>query len=524
MNIKNSPIIILIILMLSGCQNEVKPDNKTVKEKVVAAFVEREPLVAESYLKILPKVSSGEKISFNGRLMNLGDLLRYSLPKDIRISKMDEMVDFNTKIQVRAKDLTLDEYLKVVFNQTDYEYDFDADKRTLNIYFMQQKTWHLAAFTTTIDTSGSMGADGLTSKSSKNVDKWTSIINASKTILNLQSDTDSMINKIGNSYEKNPQEFNIKDASNAMKGASKQPKKEEVMLSRNNRIGGEWLIEDRNMATLTVYASAKKVKRLDNYIAKQKALAKTQIKMEIKAFEVSLSKDNSTGINWDLFDERNVLERDYITGQVKSNNGIATALSVLGENQMGLQIAGRIKGVGIKAIMNFLEKQGEVHLVTEPTVTVLNGGSAFLSSGEKITYNAGFETLSVEGSSQPIIYPKTEQADIGTKIVLTPNITDDGNVMIDVLATLISLKSMNTTTLSIGTIDKPELGVQEISTQVMAKNNESIRLGGLIIHRLVTSATEADIDNKLLSSPFNSGSDRLEKRELIIIITPKIIY
>jgi type II secretory pathway component GspD/PulD (secretin) len=509
MKMRILPIILTAIFLLSGCQSNLKPEHEAMKSEIENAFVEKKDMMRESYLKVLPQRSSVEVINFNANSMTLGNLLKYSLPKDIRVNKMDDMVNLRSKVAIKSKNLALDEYFRRVFDQTDYEYNFNKETRTLNVYFMQQKTWDLSSFTTTSATSGSMGGEGLSAKSSKTIDKWGAIMNAAKTILDL-----STIVSVESPVVEGVVEGVI----------AEKTEKEKPVVNIREKVIKEWMVEDRNLATLTVYSSAKKVKRFDEYMLKQIELASTQIKLEVKAFEVTLTDDTSSGINWDLFDARKNLGTNYATGSMKSNNGVATVLDALGEGQMGLNIAGQLKGVGVKAIISFLEKHGEVHLVTEPTITVLNGGSAFLSSGDKITYNSGFETLTVEGIAQPIVYPKTEQTDIGTKIVLTPNVTSDGNVMIDVLATLTSLKSMNTTTLAIGTIDKPELGVQEISTQVIAKNNESIRLGGLIIQRLATTKSTAPMSNKLLSSPFDSGAHKIEKRELVIIITPKIIY
>lgn len=507
-------ILALIVLpgFLLGCQPEPKGDYSQVKERVNNAFVKEDQLQKESFLRILPTQTRDPKINFNSRQMKIIDVLRYSLPKDIKVKKLDRYVDLQDKISIKADNLDLKDYLRKLFNATDYEYTFIPEDRELRIFLLQQKTWDLSAFTSSSNTSGSMGGDGLSSTSSKSIDKWQAIIKAANTILELQTVALLEVNDTGS------------NAGSSSTGDSGTAKMETTTDSEENQIK-EWIIEDRPMGTITAYATAKKIQNLDRYITTQKTLASTQIQLEVKAFEVALSDDASSGINWDLFDtsEPNTLGENYVTGQMKSNNGVATALSALAEGQLGLQITGQLKRVGVSAIVSFLEKHGEVHLVTEPTITILNGGSAFLSSGDKISYNSGFETLSVEGSA-PVIYPKSEQVDIGTNIVLTPNVSTDGEIIIDVLATLTSLKKMHTTTLPIGTINNPELAVQEISTQVIAKNNKPVRLGGLIVQRLTTSKTTAPTTNEWMSAPFDSGYNNIEKRELVMVITPKIIH
>ena len=495
-------ILIMATFLLSGCQPEIKPEHTSIKNQVKEGFKRDQDLKRESYLRILPIISVDKRVSFNANDMKLTDLLRYSLPKDIRVRRLDRMVDFQTKVSINASNLTLSDYIRKIFDETEYEYSFDEQTRELGVFLMQQKSWDLSAFSSATNTTSSIGGGSISSSSSKTLDKWKSIVDASNKILALGSVLVSDTNQ--------PAETN-QDS----KAKSSTPNTREIK---------EWIIEDRAMATLTAYASAKKINILDKYITRLKELASTQIQLEVKAFEVTLSDDTSSGINWNLFDTRDATELggNFITGQLQSNNGTATALSALTSGQLGLDISGQLKGVGISAIVSFLEKHGEVHLVTEPTITVLNGGTAFLSSGDKISYNSGFETLSVEGSA-PIIYPKSEQVDIGTTIALTPNVSAEGDIVIDVLATLTSLKKMHTTILPIGTINNPELAVQEISTQVIANNNESVRLGGLIVQRLSTTKTTAPTDNSFLSAPFDSGYNNIEKRELVMIITPKII-
>lgn len=508
--------IIITATLLSGCQTEIKPEHEQMKEKVNNAFVHKDSLQKESYLRILPTETRDPKISFNTSKMTLVDILRYSLPKDIKIKKLDKYVDLHSKTSVNARGLSLNEYLRKLFDNTDYEYTFDQKKRELSVFLLQQKTWDLSAFTSSSKTSGSMGGDALSASSSKSIDKWQTIIKAVNTILELSTVTLDEATE-----DQKQQDTTSQPATASQSKAQPQPAK---ATSKKADVK-EWLIEDKAMATITAYATAKKINQLDKYLKAQQILASTQIQLEVKAFEVTLSDDTSSGINWDLFDTADTsnLGENYVSGQLKSNNGLATAISAISEGQLGLQITGQLKRVGVSAIISFLEKHGEVHLVTEPTITILNGGSAFLSSGDKISYNSGFETLSVEGSA-PIIYPKAEQVDIGTNIVLTPNVSSDGDIIIDVLATLTSLKKMHTTTLPIGTINNPELAVQEISTQVIAKNNEPVRLGGLIVQRLTTSKSTAPTTNEWMSVPFDSGYNNIEKRELVMVITPKIIH
>jgi len=505
-------LIIMTTIFMTGCQVTSTVKDNSIKKKVENAFVKKSYKPKQSYLKILPIPKVSEIINFNSNSMNLKDLLNYSLPSDITIKKTDSMVDLSIEIDITAESMDIDEYLDKVFSKTEYEYRFSHKDRVLEITLMTQKTWDLSAFLANTKTTASIGGSGLTSSSSKDVDKWESIISAAKTILEIGSV----------SLETQP------NTPEPTKDTKQQATDKPIVTPPQNsgiRVK-EWMIEDKTQAILTAYAKATKIKRLDKYISKLNKMSKTQVQMEIKAFEVTLTEDSSSGINWKLFDSQTDFEglNNYATAGIASSNGIAPALTAITEGQIGMEIGAKIGRVGVSAILNFLKKHGEVHLVTEPTITVLNGGTAFLSSGDKISYNSGFETITVEGSS-PIVYPKSSQVDIGTNIALTPNITDDGKIVIDVLATLTSLKKMQSTLIAqYGmSINNPEIAVQEISTQVIAQNGESVRLGGLIVQRLTTDKSKAPFENEILSKPFDSGYRNMEKRELVIIITPKII-
>ena len=69
------------------------------------------------------------------------------------------------------------------------------------------------------------------------------------------------------------------------------------------------------------------------------------------------------------------------------------------------------------------------------------------------------------------------------------------------------------------------IDTQEIGTQVLVENGETIVLGGIYQQQVINSSSKVPLlgDIPYLGTLFKRTSEKTEKKELLIFVTPKIL-
>lgn len=113
------------------------------------------------------------------------------------------------------------------------------------------------------------------------------------------------------------------------------------------------------------------------------------------------------------------------------------------------------------------------------------------------------------------------------ELKVTPQITPDGRVILD-LAITQDTRGENvifTNPDGGGSAGAPAINTQEIGTQVLVDNGETIVLGGIFQHRTTYDESKVPLlgDIPLLGWLFKNTQREDTKQELLIFVTPKII-
>lgn len=153
------------------------------------------------------------------------------------------------------------------------------------------------------------------------------------------------------------------------------------------------------------------------------------------------------------------------------------------------------------------ETKGLTKILSAPKIATLDNKEAIIQQGESIPY----KTYSQEGT-------KTEFIDAALTLKVTPKVTPDGHILMNIKIT----KNRQGSIVVEGT---PSINKKEATTQVLVKDGETTVIGG--IYEL------SDTDNMsmvpwlhqvpLLGWLFKNTSKSNIKSELLIFITPKII-
>jgi pilus assembly protein CpaC len=243
------------------------------------------------------------------------------------------------------------------------------------------------------------------------------------------------------------------------------------------------------------------------------------VRMEVKIVEFNKSTLNNIGIKWDSV----MAGPAYGAAKAFTANPI---FSVASSGQFVDQISSAVTesigvldnrswsyfGVvtGISSQIQLLAQKGDARMLAEPNLTTRSGETAsFLAGGE-------FPIQSVSGLGAVDV----EFKEYGIKLDIEPVVDEHQNIVSRVMAEVSSIDP----SVSIGSI--PGLLTRKAESVINVKNNETIVISGLVSSEMSKSVSKFPFlgEIPILGELFKSRDFREKKSELVIFVTPTIVY
>ncbi|WP_417666531.1 type IV pilus secretin PilQ [Pseudidiomarina sp.] len=195
-----------------------------------------------------------------------------------------------------------------------------------------------------------------------------------------------------------------------------------------------------------------------------------------------------------------------VTGDFNVNLPIASPAATI-----GFQVAKLADGRLLDLELSALERENKGEIIASPRITTANQKEAYIEQGTEIPY--------VESASSGATSVQFKKAVLGLKV--TPQITPDNRVILDLVIT------QNTRGETVSTPTGPAVSIdtQEIGTQVLVENGETIVLGGIYQQQILNDISKVPLlgDIPYVGVLFRTDSQVNEKRELLIFVTPRIV-
>ncbi len=179
--------------------------------------------------------------------------------------------------------------------------------------------------------------------------------------------------------------------------------------------------------------------------------------------------------------------------------------------RIGFQIANLIDGNILDLELSALETENKGEIIASPRITVANQQEAYIEQGTEIPF--------VQATSSGATSVEFKKAVLSLRV--TPHITPDNRIILNLVVT----QDTRGETVSTSTGPAVAIDTQEISTQVLVENGETIVLGGIFQQISTSDSSKVPLfgDLPVLGKLFSSSGQLEEKRELLIFVTPKII-
>ncbi len=247
-----------------------------------------------------------------------------------------------------------------------------------------------------------------------------------------------------------------------------------------------------------------------------------QIAIEARIVQISSSFKRDLGIQWGVQKGSpiNVLMDDThatISGGINFSGG---NLSFdLGTNSIPTAV-GSVLNLGIlwdrsnlDLKLAALETVGKTKILSRPKVITIDGEKAVISQGVEIPYSSVVSTTGATTAS--VQFKKAE-----LKLEVTPRTTKDGYIIMD-----IALKQ-DVPDFGKAINGQPPIQTKEVKSKVIVKDGATIVIGGVLEKQEGNGESGVPILRSipLLGWLFKYQYKQIDNRELLIFITPKIVY
>ena len=157
--------------------------------------------------------------------------------------------------------------------------------------------------------------------------------------------------------------------------------------------------------------------------------------------------------------------------------------------------------------LSALEAEGKGKIVSSPRVVTADQVKALIEQGEELPYQAATSS----GATQ-VQFRKAN-----LKLEVTPQITPEGNVILDV--------DVNKDSVGRNTVAGFAINTKHVKTQVLVENGGTVVLGGIFTQTETNEINKVPLlgDIPYLGLLFQNRARTTNKTELLIFITPKIV-
>ena len=229
-----------------------------------------------------------------------------------------------------------------------------------------------------------------------------------------------------------------------------------------------------------------------------------QVLLEVLIAEIQLNDDLKLGVDW-----------TYIisSGETKQVASVATSAANL---TSGFKYVVD-KTDRLTAAMRALANDGRLSILSSPSVISTNGKESKIEVADQIPIVTGTVT---NPGPDAFVTQTVEYRDVGILLTYTPFINDEGIVTLE-----IGQEVSDVSQAAVGPSDNPSFFKRSIKTNLIATQDRSIVLGGLVREKRERSREGIPFLYKIpvVGWIFGAESTSVNRTELLFFITPRVI-
>ena len=320
---------------------------------------------------------------------------------------------------------------------------------------------------------------------------------------------------------------------------------DELQLSLSAIVGdseGRSVVVNPQSGVVVVRAIPNELREVEAYLRATQLIAQRQVILEAKILEVELAEGFQSGINWatvfgdfsffhtgggtNLVGESGLSD---IAGANVSQIPGTTALNGVAASAFGGVFAAAFNGNDFTALIELLETQGNVQVLSSPRISTMNNQKALIKVGTDEFFVTDVSTTTITSTTTQTT-PNIELTPFFSGIALdvTPQISYTGDVTLHIHPTVSQVVDQQKN-ISIGgvnqTLPLARSTVRESDSIVRAKNEQLVVIGGLMQERSneddAKTPTLGDLPG--VGALFRQKRTQESKSELVILLRPIVI-
>ena len=285
---------------------------------------------------------------------------------------------------------------------------------------------------------------------------------------------------------------------------------------------GNRVVVNPQASLLVVRASSADQQNVEAFLEQAERNLQRQVVLEAKILEVNLKDGFQAGINWsDLGRDRNGNSRFGIVGD-----------SLAGPQGVGGVFSAALTLGDFSGLLELLETQGQVRVLSSPRISTLNNQKAVIKVGSDeffVTEVSSSNTVTSGGVSEPTQDVTLTPFFSGISLDVTPQINQHDEVTLHVRPSVSRVQDQNKV-ISLGEGRDLNLPLALSTTRqsdsiVRARSGQVVVIGGLLQN--ANDNTDANVPwlSKLpvLGGLFQQQRKDLERSELVILLRPQVV-
>jgi cell division septation protein DedD len=282
------------------------------------------------------------------------------------------------------------------------------------------------------------------------------------------------------------------------------------------------VVADPATNSLIIYGTAQEFQNIKN-ILKDLDIVPRQVLLDVLIAEVTLSDDQSFGIEYEIFRRSGV----SIFGQTFNSHGAIRSgiLPALPDGATITPFANGISGVigrsnAVRAFINAATTDSRFKILSSPSVLAADNRPARIQIGSEEPIATGTIAAAVGGVAQST---SIQYRNTGRIVTIIPQVNSQGLVNLQLLAEVSSIREFQEVGQT-GTTS-PAFDIRQAETTAVVQDGDTLVVGGMISNN--SSRTRTGIpylmDIPVIGRFFGSTTDLTDRTELIMLITPHVI-
>lgn len=257
-------------------------------------------------------------------------------------------------------------------------------------------------------------------------------------------------------------------------------------------------------------------------------IPRAMVYIEALIMEVNVEKDFNLGMEWIVGDDASYKNRNMVygggfttdssiinfganttSGTISPNLPVGMSLGIFGE---ALTISG-ITFPSIAAVVQAFKKDSDVRILSTPQILTADNQEAKIYVGQ----NVPFQTTATASTTGTEIYNSFEYRDVGKSLKITPQISKDRLVRLEIALEVTALES--------AAENRPTTLKRTVETTTIVQDGSTVVLGGLIddSQGMVNSKVPCLGEIPGMGLMFRSKANASSKSNLYVFLTPRVL-